>query len=685
MNKSVLLTAWFVLLVVAASGCAAPTPTATPQPTPQPSATPVPATATSVPPTATRVPPTPTLGPPTATPTTTPTATPTVTPTPITLKGMADDVTRGVGKVIQVVEGDPQKVIFVFDEDHRSRLGLVEIASMLNRLYTQYRVRHFGLEGHAADKPPLNLAWAQRKPYFQPGQKVTAREDVIVQTLKDGEISSAEMMGLIYADVVVHGVDDAKLYAVEQAAGSSAAFTNYLFQLAYAFMNREQRAQYQALYDQKKLNEAFNYVVNTHKVTATIWARFNDFDNVASAEEKLELLNKLDQEIQNARVGISPDSQAGFNAYREFGRVTSARSDAMAANMLKVAAASTNPGAPLALVGLGTDHSQRVVELLTKAGASVVHIRPLSWIQKNTPAGGWISNEAYARKNQGRSVAPAGPLGALLDGRRKPPPVADQDWYKQEQAILEYMQELAAAAANQQTITDYQQAAALNALAEQWRDQLSVAGISDAYLSQINVSTSPPTVRSTFVLQDGRTISGDVQLDLGKLNALDLDGLINQSLDNWKTGSTETQQISSNAQVFWIGTGIPDYHQNPDWWTREPDGSMSTVLADGTKVTQSTDGTKTVYYPDGTKVTESKDGKKVTVKPDGTTVTEWRDGTKVTVSKDGSKSTTYPDGTKVTIEPDGTKVTEKDGTKVSEYPDGTSVTVRPDGTRVTEP
>ena len=94
MNKSILLTAWFVLLVVAASGCAAPTPAATPQPTATavpPTATPVPPTATHslTPPTAPPVPPTVTATrvPPTATPTQTPqpTATrvlPTATPAP---------------------------------------------------------------------------------------------------------------------------------------------------------------------------------------------------------------------------------------------------------------------------------------------------------------------------------------------------------------------------------------------------------------------------------------------------------------------------------------------------------------------------------------------------------------------------------------------------------------------------
>jgi len=343
---------------------------------------------------------------------------------------MADDVARGVGKVMQIVEGDPLKVIFVFDEDHRSRLGQVEIAVMLDRLYSQYRVRHFGLEGHTADKPPLNLAWAHRKPYFQPGQKITPREDVIAYTLRAGEISSTEFIGLIYADVVIHGIDDAKLYAVQLTSQAEGALGNYLFQLAYARMNLQQRAAWQTLYEQKKYSEAFNYAVNTDPFTARVWGRYTDWRDPLPAEQGLELLGQIEQEMQKAGLRPPPDQQAAFNTYREYVKVISARSDAMVANMLNVAAAK--PGAPLALTGLGIDHTKRVMELLTQAGVSIVHIRPAALTEEKLVTVGWLSNEAYARKGQGRSVAPAGHLGALLEGRKKPPPVANQKEYQRQ-------------------------------------------------------------------------------------------------------------------------------------------------------------------------------------------------------------------------------------------------------------
>ena len=124
---------------------------------------------------------------------------------------------------------------------------------MLNRFYTQYQVRHIGLEGLPPKKAVLNLAWAHSKPYLQAGQKITAREDVIAHTLKAGEISSAEFMGLIYADAVVHGIDDPKLYAVRIAPGATAGPPTYLLNLALARMKGEQRSAFQALYNQKKV------------------------------------------------------------------------------------------------------------------------------------------------------------------------------------------------------------------------------------------------------------------------------------------------------------------------------------------------------------------------------------------------------------------------------------------------
>ena len=52
-------------------------------------------------------------------------------------------------------------------------------------------MRTFGLEGLAAGQT-LNLAWAHRQPAFTPDDPITSREDVILQTLAEGDANSVE-------------------------------------------------------------------------------------------------------------------------------------------------------------------------------------------------------------------------------------------------------------------------------------------------------------------------------------------------------------------------------------------------------------------------------------------------------------------------------------------------------------
>ena len=550
MNKSILLIVSLVLLSAVASGCAAHAPTATPTPVPSPP-TPVPPTATRVPATATPVP-----------PTTTPVP-PTVTPTPVTLKGMADQVASGVGKVMKVVEGDPKKVVFVFEEVHNSRLGQVEIAIMLNRLYAQYRLRHVGLEGHVADKGPLNLAWAHRQPYYQPDQKITGREDVIVQTLEDGEISSAEMLGLIYQDAVIDGIDDAKLYAFEASLEVRNSVWLYIYDIALAQMSSPQRTAWQALSDQKKYDDAFNFALSVDATAAQMWARWTDTNNILQDDEVVTFIDSVKAEAQKAGAKMKAKDEANLAALRDHNQnYVAPRSDAMAANMLKVATA--NPGAPLAMT-IGASHTKRMEELLTKAGASVVTVRALSLADGNKA--GRLSDEAYLRKQKGLSVAPAGHLGARLDGRKKPPPVADKQWYRQDDLIRWMLQHLAEGAADMDRRGQKPDEIKANLDSTVVMDLeivegMETAGIKEIKIDSIRYEERWPIVRVTINFKDGRILKGQAQItDLPKPGVI-LEGRLLASRANL---TKETQpptepkpgdppmpeQICSNTQVMW--------------------------------------------------------------------------------------------------------------------------------------
>jgi hypothetical protein len=148
---------------------------------------------------------------------------------------MAAAITQKAGKVVQALPGDPNHVVILLEESHAFTLGQVESAIILNRLYRAYGVRTIGLEGLAAGQT-LNLAWAHRQPAFTPDNPITAREDVILQTLAEGDANSVEALGLIYNDVTVAGIDNASLYAVQPNPDIWNAPYNYLYSIALAEM-----------------------------------------------------------------------------------------------------------------------------------------------------------------------------------------------------------------------------------------------------------------------------------------------------------------------------------------------------------------------------------------------------------------------------------------------------------------
>ncbi len=368
----------------------------------------------------------------------------------LTLAEIAEQVADEFGLVTSVVDAGSPTPIFVFEERHDSRLGHVEIAIMLNRLYADHNLRHIGLEGHPASQAPLDLSWAHQQPFYQPEQTITAREDVLVQTLQDGEIGSAELLGLLYHDVVVDGIDDADLYAFDPPEGAWNAADFYLYYIALEGMNETETNIWNALYDSEKYTEAFEYAMSTDEFAWEKWQSFSDQVEVLSAENWLLALDELRAQAEVVGVDLDEVEKSDLDALGEFFEHVSQRSDAMVAAMLDLAAAY--PEAPLAMT-IGTLHTERVTQLLNEAGASFVVIRPLSLAEGSTL--GLLSPEAYRRKQQGFSVAPEGHFNALVDGRGKmPDPTTPKSWYQFRFQIAQILQRWAFEAANGRPMED---------------------------------------------------------------------------------------------------------------------------------------------------------------------------------------------------------------------------------------
>ena len=444
----------------------------------------------------------------------------------VSVDKMASAITKNAGKVIQALPGDANHVIILLEESHAFTLGQVESAIILNRLYSAYGVRTIGLEGLAAGQT-LNLAWAHRQPSFTPDQPITAREDVILQTLAEGDANSVEALGLIYNDLSVAGIDNATLYAVQPNPDIWNAPYNYLYAIALAEMSgADTKSAWKDLVDKKDLQGAFDYAIQNDAWTQPLRQRLDD--PTASAEDWQSVTGQVLAKSAELQVTISDADAGNLKALQDYLNVVMQRSDAMAANLLNLSQA--NPGKPLPAV-VGLMHARRIEEKLHAAGVTLVVIRYNSQVS-GSPAGA-IQNVAYLRMDKGQSVQGAGTLAALLDGRRKPAPRANQPWYFRQmlaRQALQWLAENAYQSLGSQS-ADFTQAQDVNSPADDFLKAMAANPDEGSLLSTIGIKITPvaythgtdakpPTLDFTIELPGvASAVPGKAALDIKALKA----------------------------------------------------------------------------------------------------------------------------------------------------------------------
>jgi hypothetical protein len=358
------------------------------------------------------------------TPTSAPTATPILpTEVPITVAPIAEDIATDVGQVMTSVEGNPDRVIIVFEETHDSPAGQIEIAIMLNRLYEGYDLRHMGLEGAIAADGVLDATWFHYPSPLRTGDLIQAREDVAVQMLEDGDINSMEMMALVYDDAEVVGIEKKEEYDTELPEGAGAATTIYLYKIAVPGLTQSEISQANDLMSQDKILEAVEFIISTDEYTEEMYARLSDPSVILSCEKLVELVDEIEAKAADVAADITSEDKANLKALRTFYQTCVDRSKTMVDDILSLL--EQFPGAPLAMT-IGAAHTEGMSDLFTDAGVSFAVIRPNSLAENREE--GDLSFEAYDRKLLQLSVDPPGSLGALLDGRRKPPPAVGELW-----------------------------------------------------------------------------------------------------------------------------------------------------------------------------------------------------------------------------------------------------------------
>ena len=215
--------------------------------------------------------------------------------------------------------------------------------------------------------------------------------------------------------MTIAGIDNASLYAVEPDPDIWNAPYNYLYSIALAEMSDAASKAPGKSWSTRKIFRKPSITPSTRRLDAAAAPAPGRSDGLG---RRLAVDYPAGPGQKRRIEGAHLDEDAGnLKALQDYLNVVMQRSDAMAANLLKLSQA--NPGRPVPAV-VGLMHAQRIQEKLHAAGVTLVEIRYNSQVPGR--AAGAIQNEAYHRMDKGQSVQGAGTLAAILDGRRKPAP-----------------------------------------------------------------------------------------------------------------------------------------------------------------------------------------------------------------------------------------------------------------------
>lgn len=357
----------------------------------------------------------------------------------VSVASLADDISADVGKVTTSDRGLPEKKIIVFEENHASRAGQIEIAIMLNRLHKN-GTKFIGLEGTLATEGLLDVSWFQRLP------DTKTKWEVAVQLLKEGEINSAEFIALCYPDVEVYGVEIAEECNVRLSDDASSSVMFYLLAIAWESLSEDQRREANRLIEEvnrlieeekykegeEKYEEYIEFVINPDPWTKERYRQLMDEDKIYSLEERILTYKEIKKKAKRVGAEIDAEYKTGLQELIDYLEARAKASKTITTNTL--ALCKRSPDAPVAMT-MGAAHTSRVTKLLKNNYVAYAVIAPVSLADLDDRSN--FTSNAYGRKMQRLSVDQTGMLGAFLDnrpelinGQHKPPTVLDEEWFR---------------------------------------------------------------------------------------------------------------------------------------------------------------------------------------------------------------------------------------------------------------
>jgi hypothetical protein len=345
---------------------------------------------------------------------------------------IANSIIQDVGEVKLSQKGNANKVIIVFEESHMSRRCQNEIAIMLTRLYQQNGLRKICLEGAIAYSGRIEPSWFHRikSPSDDPEKQYAARH-----LLKEGEISAAELMALVFPDISVVGIENESEYGVNINKESNPP-AMYLLYIALSSLSEDNVNKFQQLYDEAKINEgkidaekmmkAIEFAIHADAWTSEKYKLLEQKSKIVYTKEILNILNDIENyaEKRGLKDKIEPQIVEDMQSYKKFFETADQRSHTMVKNTIRQAESTK---APVVMI-IGAAHTDLIVELLTKENACFAIVSPLSMKNNIYDDPTNIPMKAFLRKGKGQSVD-ENSLGDFLDGDRKPTPVINKPWF----------------------------------------------------------------------------------------------------------------------------------------------------------------------------------------------------------------------------------------------------------------
>lgn len=353
------------------------------------------------------------------------------------LKDMIQSVGRDVGRPHALFADSHTSPVVILEELHDSRIGQIEQAIMLLRLYHRYSLRQIALEGHLFEHPEIRSDWFERAAAGHFTTKVT----VAVQLLKEGEISSAEFIKLLYDDVILLPIEKADNYNVKLSSEANNAPSQYLLSIALTSIRKAQLTELNRLLADaesaeeaqkpKKYKKTYNYIMSNDPWCQAMEKRLLSTESLhsMSLDARLAAVEEIKARAEARGLTMSSRYKTGMAAYVDFLQKRRDTEGTMVSATAKTAV--RHPGRPMAMI-VGAAHTHNICKLLRQKRITHVVITPRASEHPDHPSD--LNLEQFDRKYLRRSVVTTGLLSEILNrqfppaAEKKPEPVMMEPW-----------------------------------------------------------------------------------------------------------------------------------------------------------------------------------------------------------------------------------------------------------------